>query len=188
MRKRILDAARELFVKDGFSHVTMRQLARRIEYSPGTIYRYFKDKAEIFQELREDAIAEFVSGQMRCAGEPDPRKRLRALGRGYLLFAIQQPEKFELLFNPRATDPLDPRDHDADDPSFQLFVHTVEQCLDTGELGEADLETTLVSLWSLVHGMACLANSGQLVDHVAEQDILRVYDRATRFVLRPVNT
>ncbi len=44
MRRRILDAAKDLFVKEGFENVSMRRIAGVIEYSPGAIYRYFKNK------------------------------------------------------------------------------------------------------------------------------------------------
>ena len=48
IKKMILDASVKLFVEDGFEHVTMRKIADLIEYSPTTVYLYFKDKNEIF--------------------------------------------------------------------------------------------------------------------------------------------
>ena len=47
MQKRILDAARVLFLEKGFEKTSIRNIADLIEYSPGTIYLYFKDKNEI---------------------------------------------------------------------------------------------------------------------------------------------
>ena len=44
LRQDILDAARDLFIEEGYENTSMRKIAERIEYSPTTIYYYFKDK------------------------------------------------------------------------------------------------------------------------------------------------
>ena len=44
IRNAILEASRKLIVEEGFEKVTMRKIADLIEYSPTTVYLYFKDK------------------------------------------------------------------------------------------------------------------------------------------------
>src|SRR5215472_14434041 len=56
-RQEILDAARELFVHDGYANVSMRKIAEKAEYAPGTIYLYFRDKSEILESLCEETFA-----------------------------------------------------------------------------------------------------------------------------------
>ena len=51
MRRKIVDVAKDLFIHEGFEKTSIRQIAEKIEYSPATIYLYFKDKTEIFQEI-----------------------------------------------------------------------------------------------------------------------------------------
>ena len=53
IRKMILEASMKLFVEEGFAHVSIRKIADLIEYSPTTVYLYFKDKDEIFFSLHE---------------------------------------------------------------------------------------------------------------------------------------
>src|SRR3982751_649589 len=70
VRRSILDAARELFVAEGFQNVSIRKIAERIEYSPAAIYGYFPSKDDIFFELAEEGL--------RLLGDPgtideDPR-------------------------------------------------------------------------------------------------------------------
>src|SRR4026209_700411 len=72
VRRAILDAARELFVAEGFQNVSIRKIAERIEYSPAAIYGYFPSKDDIFFELAEEGF--------RLLGDPaavrnDPRLR-----------------------------------------------------------------------------------------------------------------
>ena len=52
----ILDAARELFVAEGYQHVSIRKIAERIEYSPAAIYGYFPSKDDIFFALAEEGF------------------------------------------------------------------------------------------------------------------------------------
>src|SRR6266567_3414379 len=63
VRRSILDAARELFVTEGFQNVSIRKIAERIEYSPAAIYGYFPSKDDIFFALAEEGL--------RLLGDPD---------------------------------------------------------------------------------------------------------------------
>ena len=51
LKQEILDAARDLFVREGFENVSMRKIAEKIEYSPTAIYLHFKDKEALVHEL-----------------------------------------------------------------------------------------------------------------------------------------
>src|ERR1700745_4340164 len=56
VRRAILDAARDLFVDEGFQNVSIRKIAERIEYSPAAIYGYFPSKDDIFFALAEEGF------------------------------------------------------------------------------------------------------------------------------------
>ena len=51
VRRSILDAARELFVSEGYRNVSIRKIAEKIEYSPAALYGYFPSKDDIFYAL-----------------------------------------------------------------------------------------------------------------------------------------
>ena len=57
----ILDAARDLFVAEGYPHVSIRKIAERIEYSPAAIYGYFPSKDDIFFALAEEGFRLLIS-------------------------------------------------------------------------------------------------------------------------------
>src|SRR5947208_12871855 len=67
----ILDAARDLFVIEGYQNVSIRKIAERIEYSPAAIYGYFSCKDDIFFALAEEGF--------RLLGDPDDPKRQERL-------------------------------------------------------------------------------------------------------------
>src|SRR5204863_2023254 len=67
VRRAILDAARELFVTEGYQNVSIRKIAERIEYSPAAIYGYFASKDDIFFALAEEGF--------RLLGDPGDAPR-----------------------------------------------------------------------------------------------------------------
>ena len=56
VRALVLNTALRLFLKFGYRKVTMRKIAEEIGYTPGTIYLYFKNKAEILYELHNEGF------------------------------------------------------------------------------------------------------------------------------------
>ena len=105
MRELILKAAHQIFVDKSFEEVSIRNIADEIEYSPATIYLYFKDKNEIFYALHTEAFKvfnEYVSEIMTIA---DPFDRLISMGRKYMAFARKYPKYYDIMFITRA--PMD---------------------------------------------------------------------------------
>ena len=95
VRRAILDAARDLFVSEGYDNVSIRKIAERIEYSPAAIYGYFPSKDDIFFALAEEGF--------RLLGDPGvgeaherlqnlpPLERVRAVFWRLYEFSRQQP-------------------------------------------------------------------------------------------------
>ena len=80
LRTKILDAARELFVSEGYEAVTMRKIAEKIEYSATAIYLHFADKDALVTELCRHDFRSFAAHFGRAAVSEDPVERLRARG------------------------------------------------------------------------------------------------------------
>src|SRR5437867_1392561 len=101
VRRAILDAARDLFVSEGYNNVSMRKIAERIEYSPASIYSYFPSKDDIFFELAEEGFR-LLSDPAR-AGRADlaavaPLDRVRATFWRLYEFSRDYPQYFALMF------------------------------------------------------------------------------------------
>ena len=76
VRAKILDAARELFVEEGYEAVTMRKIAAAIEYSPTAIYLHFRDKKAVINALCETDFLKLASRFRKIAEVGDPIVRL----------------------------------------------------------------------------------------------------------------
>lgn len=158
MQKKILDAARDLFMTEGYENVSIRKIAQRIEYSPGTIYLYYKNKSEIFFVLCFLAFDSFYEEQLKTGEISDPLQKLKESGRIYINFAIRNPEYFELMFLMKA--PLDKYyDKVTDDvsaKSFQNLENIIRECMKAGYFKGSDHRTATISAWAYVHGLATL--------------------------------
>jgi AcrR family transcriptional regulator len=161
LRKKILDAARELFVARGYDAVTMREIAARIEYSATALYKHFADKESLVRELcREDftAFAQYFLERVGTSG--DPVERLTQMGLVYLGFAERYPEHYRLMFMTELP-PTHPEEGERDDPArnaYRLLRSLVTE-LDQGGLlreGIGDLDLVAQSIWAAVHGAAAL--------------------------------
>ena len=101
----ILDAARELFVAEGFQNVSIRKIAERIEYSPAAIYGYFPSKDDIVFALAEEGfrlLGDPVTSQDSQFQHAPPIERIRAMFWRFYEFSRDQPQYFALMFVDRS--------------------------------------------------------------------------------------
>jgi AcrR family transcriptional regulator len=161
-RDKILDAARELFVTEGYEGVSMRKVAEKIEYSPTAIYVHFADKSELFHELcRRDfaRLQEVMASEMPM----DPIDRLRQIGRNYLRFGERFPNHYVFMFmTPHPAHELDDEDREiVGNPEVDAYAFlkwAVQEAINAGCFREEVKDAELVSqtLWASVHGVISL--------------------------------
>lgn len=163
LKQQILDAARGLFVREGYENVSMRKIAKRIEYAPGTIYHYFRDKAEILDCLCEETFLKLHNEKLAVV-PAKPGHSLQALKQGmeaYIRFGLSHPEHYIVTFILRA-DPYDKskigesRKARAGLELFNDMRNAVRRCMEEGKIKNIDLEETSQALWAGIHGLTAL--------------------------------
>ena len=90
----IVDAAVELFLSEGYQNTSIRKIAEKIEYTPGAIYSYFKDKDEILYEIHLRGFTELSETLSEALKETDPLDKLYRIGQLYIQFALENPEYY----------------------------------------------------------------------------------------------
>lgn len=102
----ILDAARELFVAEGYRNVSIRKIAEKIEYSPAAIYSYFPSKDDIFLALAEEGFRLLFESSVRSAAQADvsapPLEIIRRAFLNIYTFSKTHPEYHALMFLDRS--------------------------------------------------------------------------------------
>jgi len=97
-RQAILDAAREMFVRNGYEATTMRAIADKIEYTATAIYHHFRNKDELLMELAATDFRALAAAFQRIGQIEDPVERLRRIGEAYVDFALEHPMHYQLMF------------------------------------------------------------------------------------------
>ena len=151
----ILAAAREIFVRDGYESFTIRKLAKRVGFSPGNIYLYFKDKNAIFDCLVDQSFAELVASlpQPDETKREDPVDLLKRGLRTYVRFGLEHPNhyRFSFLLQPAAH----PRPH-KQRAAYESLLRKVRVCIDAGRFKTDDAELATQALWAAAHGVTSL--------------------------------
>jgi AcrR family transcriptional regulator len=173
IREEILAAARALFVQEGYENVSIRKIAERIEYSPGTIYLYFQDKADILAQISEETFSrleqKLVAINRDTAVEPLERVRLGL--RAYIRFGLEHPNRYVLTFVRGSMQcPAGGR-------CFGELMRGVGIAMEAGQMIDADVVEVSQALWAGSHGVTALlitcpefpfVEQGRLMDRMVD--------------------
>lgn len=173
LKTRILEAAKKLFVTEGYEATSIRKIAAEIEFSPTTIYLYYKDKTDIAYALHQEGFGLLRERFSTLAYVDDPFERLKAMGKGYIQFAIDHPDFYELMFILK--EPMQYLEaHHPDDEweegerVFDALIETVEGCKARGYFHDIQAEEMAMLSWSVVHGLCSLHITSHF-KHIAEK-------------------
>ncbi len=162
----ILDGARRVFETDGHEGLSIRKVAKEIDYSPGTIYLHYKDKDALLLALHQEAFQRKAGLFAPLMEVEDCVERLIAMGRAYIKHALSAPSDFHLMFVDRCP-MVALREQGVEwrngNTAFQMLIHTLEEGRAKGQFCQEVLpEPMAVTLWSMVHGCAMLLLSERL--------------------------
>ena len=164
VRARILDAARDLFAREGYDAVTMRKVAEAVEYSPTAIYLHFKDKESLVRELCLTDFDALAKAFQRIAREPDPLERLRKVGLAYADFALEHPNHYRLMFmtphpgHGKDEEEFARRRGNPEADAYAFLVATIAEAIEKGRLRPElkDAHAVAQAAWAGVHGVVSL--------------------------------
>ena len=173
MRRKSLDAAFEMFVEVGYERTSIRAIAEKIEYSPATIYLYYKDKDELLYDVQREAFDLLAKSFAPLAEIRHPFERLLALGLTYLDFAFSNPQYYDLMFiltapmNVVKENMLWENGCDA----YEFLLTTIADCIEEKCIRYSDANLGALQAWSMVHGLASiyLKNRFMVMDITPEQ-------------------
>ncbi|HEY0297864.1 MAG TPA: TetR/AcrR family transcriptional regulator [Arachidicoccus sp.] len=166
LKQTILDAAKKLFLKNGYQATSIRKIASEIEFSPTTIYLYFKDKAEIAYALHQEGF-QILSSQFEVLRNiENPFERVKAMGRAYMRFSLEYGDCYELMFVRK--EPMEyledcaDKDWDEGKRSFEALINNIIACKEAGYFKGLDPSSVAMMTWSTLHGLCMLKIHGHL--------------------------
>ena len=167
LKRRIVEVAREMFIAEGLGNVSMRKLAARLGYSPGTLYLYFPSQTDLLNEIWHDdfsALEERFNQVVAEAG-PDhsPAECLATIMRGYANYWLERPDHFKVMFTIKQARMADcPECLSNIPPLMRIREHMnriIEKAMDLGEIRREDPKLIHDSLLESVQGVIIM-NTG----------------------------
>jgi AcrR family transcriptional regulator len=172
LRTLILESARQIFVREGYESFSMRKLAQKIEYSPGSIYLHFKNKEELFESLVEESFGRLLKALTRISNGQsggDPVASLKKGLRTYVEFGLRNPNDYRFAFLLRR--PLQKRPYKVH-PAFDVMRTMVGRCVEKRRFRAVDIEMTSQALWAAMHGITALLLQRPTFPWVAKRELI----------------
>jgi AcrR family transcriptional regulator len=162
LRQEILDAARDILVREGYDGLSMRKVAERIDYSPTAIYLHFKDRDDLVFCVCEQLMGGLVKELQQVAERhADPLVALKKGLRRYVEFGLKHPQHYQATFGiPHGHDPE--KDARYQEPgtmamhAFGFLPRLVGECVKQKKLAKVDVPNASCALWAAVHGITSL--------------------------------
>ncbi|HEU5060435.1 MAG TPA: TetR/AcrR family transcriptional regulator [Kofleriaceae bacterium] len=165
-RERIVEEARDLYLRGGLSAVSMRKVAERVGVSATALYRHFDDKESLLLAVVQTGFERFTSYLLSGLAGKSPLERLTLTGEGYLRFALDHPSYYRIMFMTSREDfgfdQLPAATRNTLGRSFQLLVDRVRECQGARRLRVGEPEELAVLIWSFVHGLVSLYLAGHM--------------------------
>jgi AcrR family transcriptional regulator len=192
LRRALLEASVELARDGGPNAVVLREATRRAGVAPNAAYRHFSSHSDLLQAVRASALSSLaiaieneIAGIRRTKSKADlARATLRAVGTGYLRFALAETGLFRTAFSVP-----DKVEGDVDTAKtgksglnpFQLLTSALDLMVETGVLPEQRRQGAEYLAWSAVHGLAFLVIEGPL-SSASDKEIQAISERLLQMV------
>jgi len=175
-RRAILDAALDLFISHGYGQTSIRNIAARVEYSPGAIYGYFASKDEIFYALAEEGLRDLGARELADTPGADAVEDVRASAWRLYEFSKDQPQYFALVFLDRHV-PRVSKEYERFAFISEMrsrAMARVERCIREGLFPPTThAEVALRLLWAPIVGIAALRLSHRMPEAVDIDALVR---------------
>ena len=157
LREALLKAAEKIIRQEGLHALTLRAAARAAGVSHAAPAHHFKDLAGLLTELAIVGFRRMRDYMERAAREPSYMPWF--LARAYVLFAIENPELFLLMFRGQILDPKNPTLQHERAETFARLAQTSDVAVENLTLAQLG---ALTAGWSIAHGFAMLYIDGPI--------------------------
>lgn len=176
LRQLILDAAQAIIESNGLAGLSAREIARRIGYSPGTIYNMFQNLDDVVLHVEARVLDDLDQRILAIPAGGTPEDQVYKLAETYLAFTSERPKLWNLLFEHYMPG-------GADTPSW--YQEKLERLMSRVEAAMSPLfaaddaqarQRSARVLWAGVHGITSLSTANKLSNVTTEAAAYLVKD------------
>lgn len=148
LQSALILTAGKMLEKEGLEALTLRAVARRAGVSHNAPYRHFTEREALLAALAAEGF-EWLGAAQRKAGEAGG---LRAMGEAYVAFALDNPQRFRLMFGGRISIARHEQLREVATKTFAGLSGALSARVPEAQ-GARDAS---IAAWALVHGLALL--------------------------------
>lgn len=195
IKKTILQEALELLQDEGFDNLSMYKLGKRTSMTAANLYNYYKNKDQLIIAIHKKTF-ELLYNMLidAVAMVQDPVEKLKKVIKTFLHFGKNYPNFYDLMFNrrvPQVSDYKGTPEEIISRDEYLSSIRNLNLVIDIGkdiisshpELEGMDAKFYFIKMFSELHGILSLYNSGILKEIIEEPDLL--IDRITDDFLTP---
>jgi len=190
LRNALIDAGVRLLAEEGVHALDLRKVARLAGVSHAAPYRHFQDKQALLLAIVEEGFRRLglAVEQTLAANDTEPTTQLLAMGKAYVLFAIDQPAYFRLMFSGHSNTSTEPSEQEnTAKTSFRVLMGIIQRGQEQGKFVGTDPELLAQTAWAMVHGIATLLVDDQLeIDSADREAVERMTQDALDLVCRGI--
>ncbi|MCP4428374.1 MAG: TetR/AcrR family transcriptional regulator [Chloroflexi bacterium] len=157
-KQAILQTALALVAEKGLEKLSLREIARRVDYSPAGLYEYFDSKEDILRTLVDEGGQLLTTKLKSLPANLSPTEHLIQICLAYVKFALDNQAHF-MLMNSFASIRRSLNEPIVPDSPYTISLQAVQTAVDAGDVQVQPaygVEEITYSLWALIHGMAML--------------------------------
>lgn len=176
LREDILHVSRTLLIKNGFSKMSMRKIAKEADVSATSIYLYFKNKDELLLALIETSIAQLADALKKELNPgDDPIRKLEKMADGFIYFALNRPQEYEIIYMVRPEEmPKFPKEKfNQVRKIYELLAGIIEEGKVRGVLNVEDSLMSAYTVWAQLHGVASVVISKRLDTRIPTETFVK---------------
>ncbi len=94
IKREIYKAASEIIIEEGYSKLSIRKIATKIDYSPSLIYNYYENKADIVLSIWKEKSEQIIRTMSNLKlNNPDEEKNIKYLFKTYINLILESPQE-----------------------------------------------------------------------------------------------
>jgi AcrR family transcriptional regulator len=165
LRQALIDATLALVEEQGPAAATIRDAAKRAGVSSGAPFRHFPSRKALMTAVAEEAMGrlrEEIAAALEKETSDDPLVRLRAVGSGYLRWAVRNPTHFQVISDRKLIDFEGSAALSRDNEALQaLMAELLTEAQRRGLVPPHDVRTTVLLARATSYGLARMFVDGQ---------------------------
>jgi len=187
LKEALISEALLMLEKDGLQSITLRELTNRLGTSRSAVYRHYSSKDELIKAVIQAGflkLDESVFGKVDDS--LDVEKKIYALGKAYINFAINNPNLYRMIFGQELQEQREEScdiNEREDAPGFHKLVDLIANAQELQILKKEDPFMQATVMWAMLHGLANLLIDGHV--HIQE-NIETLYDLSFKTLIKGI--